>query len=172
MTSDELQSTIISEALRFFLSLYTASFVFTPSLRCFRDFQFQVRRYLLNPSTLKSVFLCVTKSRKASDTATIVSHRGTSRRSSILVSGVCKIQKGDITSMTEDEKEACSHLRANAGDVEAQATLNVREKSERRRRNKRSSSCLEGYFENVNYIIGSAAEMERLWSIAQYVLTT
>jgi hypothetical protein len=91
------------------------------------------------------------------------------------ISGVCKIQKNEIGLMTDDEKEACSHLRANAGEGEegaAPATLNLLEKLERRRKNKRSSSCLDNHFENVDYIIGSAAEVERVWSVARYVLTT
>ena len=73
-----------------------------------------------------------------------------------------------IAGMTDDEKEACSHLRANGGEEEALKPLTFSEKVERRK-NKRGSSCLEDHFENVDYIIGSAAEVERVWSVARYV---
>jgi hypothetical protein len=89
------------------------------------------------------------------------------------ISGVCKIQNGNIGDMADDEKEACSHLRANVGEEEeAAATLTFQEKLTKMRNKKRSSACLDAQFENVDYIIGSAAEVERVWSVARYVLTT
>lgn len=89
------------------------------------------------------------------------------------ISGVAKIQRNQEVIMTEDEKEACEHLKAPAdanNPEEGNHTLTIRESLEMRKKHK--VACLEDRYKNVDYICGPAAEVERLWNVAKHVLTT
>ena len=94
------------------------------------------------------------------------------------LSGVSKIQERKFTSLTDAEKEACAHLKkaeaeAPPGDdVDNDANripLSMQERIKRRKQE--TSDNNEDIYMNVDSICGSAAEVERLWSIAKYILT-
>ena len=94
------------------------------------------------------------------------------------VSGVIKLQNNQILQLTQDEKDSLSKVvteeqgegeEANEGDNVSFAS---RFKS---RMKKRKAGVLEksqaSPYKNVDFICGSAAEVERLWSICKYILT-
>ena len=86
-------------------------------------------------------------------------------------SGICHIQNGSTELMTENEKTACARLLLETDDDLSESSDNEEvpyEKRLRRRRWKRENPS--GYL-NRDFILGSAAEVERLWSIAMNVLT-
>jgi hypothetical protein len=87
--------------------------------------------------------------------------------------GVCKIQNGEVALMTDNEKEACLVLLLDAGEAVAQqpneaAALTYAQRLGQRKR-KRTNPAQE--YRNCDFILGSAAEVERLWSIADNILT-
>ena len=98
------------------------------------------------------------------------------------VTGVIKIQRNRHATLTVEEKEACESLLAqdaNEGGGQGQATnqqssLSLADRMKNRIR-KRKAGVMEADhtspYKNVDFICGSAAEVERLWSIAKYILT-
>ena len=94
------------------------------------------------------------------------------------VSGVIKIQNNDILQLTQDEKDACASLANQVQDQGEEAeegdevSFASRFKS---RMKKRKAGVMEGTkaspYKNVDFICGSAAEVERLWSICKYILS-
>ena len=83
-------------------------------------------------------------------------------------SGVVKIQNNSVRDMTVFEKNACFNLKISdanvVGNVEGNDT-NITYK-ERRNRCKNKSHCNEVDYGELDFILGSAAVVERLWSIA------
>ena len=109
------------------------------------------------------------------------------RRSSKLpapdfVEGIIKIQEGKIMELTQDEKDACLRVQ-NQPQIQDATEENEQGESEtpsfasrfRDRMKKRKAGELErsqhSPYQNVDYICGSAAEVERLWSLCRYILT-
>ena len=94
------------------------------------------------------------------------------------VSGVIKIQNNEILQLTQDEKEACQKLvnqdqhQGEEGEEGEEASFVSRFKL---RMKKRKAGVLEtsksNPYKNVDFICGSAAEVERLWSICKYILS-
>ena len=92
-------------------------------------------------------------------------------RDPLFESGVCKIQNGTTELMTAGEKEACESLLViDDGNSSGSDREEEIEYEERLRRRKRQRENPSGY-RNCDFILGSAAEIERLWSIATNVLT-
>lgn len=91
------------------------------------------------------------------------------------LSGVCKIQMNQTGLMTIQEKEACEHLKIVPPDdlQEPQPAANLPTMAEQLKQisesNKRQRTETE--YINADFILGSAAEVERLWSICKYILT-
>lgn len=94
------------------------------------------------------------------------------------VTGVIKIQTNKHAMLTIEEKEACESLLAedgNEGDPQpTNQRLSLADKMKDRIK-KRKAGVIEGDltspYKNVDFICGSAAEVERLWSVAKYILT-
>ena len=93
------------------------------------------------------------------------------------VSGIIKIQNNQLLHLTPEEKTACERVR-NQGHEEEEGDNTDIESLARRlkiRMKKRKAGVLESSrlspYINVNFICGSAAEVERLWSIAKYILS-
>ena len=94
--------------------------------------------------------------------------------------GVVKIQRGDSTSLTDEEKTACKILEINQNHEE---TMSVDDESndtgnsivERVQRLRRQLTQAvqpgERTYGDCSFIFGSAAEVERLWSVAKHILT-
>ena len=73
--------------------------------------------------------------------------------------------------MTDEEKEACEKLLVNEdGNTSGSDQEGEVEYEEQLRQRKRQRDNPSGYM-NCDFILGSAAEVERLWSIATNVLT-
>ena len=86
-------------------------------------------------------------------------------------SGVCKIQNGMTDLMTDEEKTACGKLllggEEDSSDSDREGEVSYEERLRKRKRQRDNPS---GYM-NCDFILGSAAEVERLWSVASHVLT-
>ena len=95
------------------------------------------------------------------------------------VEGIIKIQEGKVMDLTQPEKDACHRV------VNPQQQQNEIEESEQDETNsfasrfrdkmkKRKAGVLENSkappYQNVDYICGSVAEVERLWSLCKYIL--
>lgn len=96
--------------------------------------------------------------------SSIVSHH-------LFESGVVKIQRRQISQMSDDEKHACSKLCSSsaediAGIEEDELSLSERLSQKKRKLDRESSG-----FRNCDYILGSVAACERLWSIAGNIFT-
>ena len=93
------------------------------------------------------------------------------------VSGVIKIQMNQLVQLTEDEKVACARL-VNQNHNEEQDTeegmpsfaTRMKERLKKRKAGELESTNALPYI-NADFICGSAAEVERLWSIAKHILT-
>jgi hypothetical protein len=89
------------------------------------------------------------------------------------LSGVCKIQMNQHGLMSILEKEACELLKivppADLEEPQPQAGLLTMAQQLKQMSNKKPR--LENEYINVDFILGSAAEVERLWSICKYILT-
>ena len=81
-------------------------------------------------------------------------------------SGVCKIQNGLTSLLTEEEKMACRHLEEPGADHANNIALTFADVVE-----KTKSELQAVRYCNCNCILGSVAEVERLWSIAKNILT-
>ena len=91
-------------------------------------------------------------------------------------SGVIKIQNKDESNMTQQEKEACVCLLINNTDASVAENVSDSFQDRMSKRKKRKASELEGTdvpskYHNLDYIEGSAAEVQPLWSEAKFVLT-
>ena len=94
-------------------------------------------------------------------------------------SGVVKIQRGEEVSMTLAEKVACRSLEVGDDEIgeeveaaeEEVQTLMKKLKEKKRKRKAGEFSSKKSEYLNVDFISGSAAEVERLWSICKYILT-
>ena len=107
------------------------------------------------------------------------------RRSSKLpdpdfVEGIIKIQEGKVLELTEAEKDACVRVLNHQQDPDMTEATEQGENSSfasrfRDKIKKRKAGVLEktqaSPYINVDYICGSAAEVERLWSLCKYILT-
>ena len=96
------------------------------------------------------------------------------------VEGVIKIQEGKIMELTQEEKDACHRLENQQQHQDATEETEEGETPTfasrfRDRMKKRKAGELErsqhSPYQNVDYICGSAAEVERLWSLCRYILT-
>jgi len=86
--------------------------------------------------------------------------------------GVIKIQSGK-QQLTAEERAAVQCLLVEGADLAATSSakkLSVAEKLAARKAKKQRVSMFSEYV-NIDFIIGSAAEAERLWSEARHVLT-
>ena len=93
--------------------------------------------------------------------------------------GVVKIQRNIVHTMTPDEHEACKKLRvethevdnvlAPAEDYEAVLGMNFEDRLSGRKR--KNDGCDEYSYMNSDFILGSVAEVERLWSICKFILS-
>ena len=85
--------------------------------------------------------------------------------------GVTKIQNGETKKLSKVEKEAVKHLRRASNDEEikhvATSSLSIHERLAKRRKLK---GQLDEYV-NRDFILGSVAEAERVWSVAKYILS-
>ena len=91
-------------------------------------------------------------------------------------SGVIKIQNKDDSNMTQREEEACVCLLINYTDAYVAENISECFQDRMSKSKKRKVSELEGTdvrskYHNIDYIGGSAAEVEQLWSEAKFVVT-
>ena len=92
------------------------------------------------------------------------------------VSGVVKIQENNQGLMSPEEKEACKDLLLEEDEQNSsQSSQPSLAQRMIERMKKRKAGVMENNlgspFKNCDFICGSAAEVERLWSIAKHVLT-
>ena len=102
-----------------------------------------------------------------------VSIKGTLSPSSDFESGVCKIQSDSIGLMTEAEKQACvilSKTRNSSTVCEDSNSKNLSFEQKIARKKRRFEKNTSSYI-NCDFILGSSAEIERVWSISKYILT-
>jgi hypothetical protein len=87
-------------------------------------------------------------------------------------SGVIKLQEGKVNELTEEEREALQNLRkeVQANGPGSPEPITMPEKIAKRKRDAGERVGNDEYV-NVSWVLGSAAEVERLWSIAKYILT-
>eukprot|EP00171_Calliarthron_tuberculosum_P023569 IDg23569t1 len=84
-------------------------------------------------------------------------------------SGVVKIQNKHESTMTELEKNACKSLLMESstsigGEPPASSPIAAKLATGKRR-------CMTSKYRNCGFIVGSAAEVERLWSVAKFILS-
>lgn len=88
-------------------------------------------------------------------------------------SGVCKIQDGRTAAMSRAEKIACQRLLLPIQESEDEASVTANSVSDyksRLDRRKRRKIAADSCYRNCDFILGSVAEIERLWSIADIIL--
>ena len=83
-------------------------------------------------------------------------------------SGVCKIQMQAQGLMTEDEKTACRHLlktqkKNQRGESSSQSFLDTIARKKRRYE-------MKNEYINCDFIQGSTAEIERVWSVSKHIM--
>eukprot|EP00171_Calliarthron_tuberculosum_P002072 IDg2072t1 len=88
----------------------------------------------------------------------------------IFETAVVKIQKGDEDKMTKEEKESVSSLLRSSAQVEAPESLTRPLTMEERLEKRQKVSRISDYI-NCDFVLGSIAESERVWSICKYVLS-
>ena len=94
----------------------------------------------------------------------------TKRLSPHFENGIFKIQEGKKTDLSEDEREACRHVLLNT--VGNNTVPNPDNMGDYLESLKKKPRLLEDSdYGNVSIFLGSCAEVERVWSIAHYVLT-
>ena len=87
-------------------------------------------------------------------------------------SGVAKIQAGEENTLTLMEKNAVASLLKNPADDEPGQEAPARPSiSDRLREMTSGPKKSDSDYINANFILGSCAEVERLWSLAKFVLT-
>eukprot|EP00171_Calliarthron_tuberculosum_P001364 IDg1364t1 len=99
--------------------------------------------------------------------ASIVAHR-------FFETGVCKLQKGMANTLTACEKEAVRCLRKESSTQDplpsSRSSRQSEGISERLRKRQKLSASNDGYID-TRFLLGSVAEVERLFSVAKNVLT-
>lgn len=85
------------------------------------------------------------------------------------LSAVVKIQNGECNNLTPDEKATVSDLRSSSSQVTNVLSQNSSMEERLSKRRKISSAAQE--YVNCDFILGSVAEVERIWSISKHVLT-
>eukprot|EP00171_Calliarthron_tuberculosum_P002931 IDg2931t1 len=86
-------------------------------------------------------------------------------------SGVVKIQNGNEDSLTIDEKNACEKLRISRLIRSSSSLSEGRTIADKLANGKRRCVEPRSKYRNCGFILGSAAEVEGLWSVCNYVLT-
>lgn len=86
-------------------------------------------------------------------------------------SGVIKIQNQNESALSDFEKDACWRLRAPSISSRGASSSTRATIAEKLAKGKRRCLEFESSYRNCSFIIGSVAEVERLWSIAKYILT-
>ncbi len=85
--------------------------------------------------------------------------------------GVCKIQRGDHQSLTAEEIKACKVLLKECNTKDSvengEENLSIAAMISTK---KRKRECPEDGYIKCDFILGSAAEVERLWSKAKHLL--
>jgi len=91
-------------------------------------------------------------------------------KSKHFVSGVIKIQNNSLGNLTADERKACLKLKVyqDEGDNDGALSFQKRVGLTNAKKRKTCETSSSGYH-NANFILGSAAEVERCWSVAKYV---
>ena len=91
----------------------------------------------------------------------------------VFESAVIKLQENCPQDMTDDEKQSVECLRLDAADAAGPAdaandaeVLSINE----RRKKRRKLSALPKRYMDCGFILGSVAEVERVWSIAKHLL--
>lgn len=85
-------------------------------------------------------------------------------------SGVCKIQRGETSRLTDAEKLACSKLLLHEEPAEIPVANNQMSLSDMIQERKKRRIEKAPRYRNCDFILGSAAEVERLWSISKHIL--
>lgn len=91
-------------------------------------------------------------------------------------SGVVKIQRDMVHTMTREEHEACLKLRVENDEVDNdeggdyEAILGMRLEDHLSGRKRKNDGSKYSYM-NADFILGSVAEVERLWSICKFILS-
>ena len=86
-------------------------------------------------------------------------------------SGVVKIQRKQMHELSDLEKQACVRLQNGSVESEVNSTSLARlSMTERIARSKRRRICSGVSYINCEFIVGSVAEVERLWSKARALL--
>ena len=94
------------------------------------------------------------------------------------ITGVVKIQDNKHMTLTTEEQDACKALlveneNGRGGEYQNQP-LSLADRMKDRIKKRKAGvieADLTSPYKNVDFICGSAAEVERLWSIAKYILT-
>jgi hypothetical protein len=106
-----------------------------------------------------------------------ISPDSTKRPDRTFANAVCKMQKRQAHTLSVDEKLAINKWLEKPAGNEVQSNLSLADRlSQLRGGEKRKADQMNNACDNddncFDHIIGSAAEVERLWSIARYILTT
>jgi len=106
-----------------------------------------------------------------------ISPDSTKRPDRTFANAVCKMQKRQAHTLSVDEKLAINKWLEKPAGNEVQSNLSLADcLSQLRGGKKRKADQMNNACDNddncFDHIIGSAAEVERLWSIARYILTT
>lgn len=89
-------------------------------------------------------------------------------------SGVCKIQENRVAAMSEAERRACVRLLhpvEDSGEEDVNVGTSMMEYKQRLHQWKRRKVMVDVGYLNCGFILGSVAEVERLWSVADNILT-
>lgn len=86
-------------------------------------------------------------------------------------SGVFKLQQGLSNNLTENEREACKKLEIQSRSQSKKPSTERTTMSERIAARKRKRENGENKYMNTNFILGSVAEVERMWSTAKNILS-
>ena len=87
------------------------------------------------------------------------------------VNAVLKIQRNEHTSLTTTERNTVKKLLMSA-DVSGDCEELEQTAEEQMRKALMRRRVASGEYENANFVLASAAEVERVWSMARYLLTT
>ena len=93
----------------------------------------------------------------------------TKRLSPHFENGIFKIQEGKKADLSEDEREACRHVLLNT--VDDNTVPDPDNMGDYLESLKKKPRLEDSDYGNVSIFLGSCAEVERVWSIASYVLT-
>lgn len=114
-----------------------------------------------NPNS--AYFGCTLKNTHISTSAAIVKHEAFLR-------GVMKIQRNQMSTMTQSEQDACSMMKIDATEeiVDKQGLSSEEDNvmKDIAKDNEKSSNAPRSYM-NANFLLSSVAEVQRLWSRAK-----